>query len=117
MPDRSGRVVPRPDAPVEVQVMGRGSLDVLRARNVSRSGIGVFVPHGFEGCDLEAEVELIITLPGGRPFRAKGAIKHWTQTSGVGQHFGLEFTEMTRTHRTEIRDYVRARARDETGAD
>ena len=73
------RVEPRPSAPVEVQVMGQGSLDVLLARNVSETGIGVYVPHGFAGFDLEAEVELVVTLPGCTPFLTRGAIRHVTE--------------------------------------
>ena len=63
----------------EIQVMGRGTLDVLHARNVSQTGIGIYVPHDFAGCDLEATVELIITLPHERPFLTHGTIKHQTE--------------------------------------
>ncbi len=105
---RSTRVTPSRGAPVEVQVMGRASLDVLSARNVSETGIGVYVPHGFAGCDLDKEVELVITLPGERSFLARGLIMHRTDGGKEGHHFGLIFTTIAREHRTKIRDYVRS---------
>jgi hypothetical protein len=105
---RSARVTPRRGAPVEVQVMGPGSLDVLAARNVSQTGIGVYVPHGFAGCDLDKEVELVITLPGERSFLARGLIKHRTDSGDEGHHFGLLFTTISREQRAKIRNYVRS---------
>ncbi len=104
---RTVRVTPRSGAPVEVQVMGSGSLDVLAARNVSQTGISVYVPHGFAGYDLDKEVELVITLPGERSFLARGLIMHRTDGGKEGHHFGLHFTTIAREHRTKIRDYVR----------
>ena len=102
------RVSPSAGAPVEVQIMGPGRLDVLNARNVSQTGIGVYVPHGFVGCDLEAEVELVITLPSERSFLARGLIKHHTDGGSEGHHFGLVFTEISQEHRAVIRSYVRS---------
>lgn len=106
---RNQRVVPLRMAPVEVQVMGRGSIDVLRARNVSTSGLGVFVPHGFDGLDLAEEVELVVTLPGRSPFLAMGVIKHVTEGEGEANHFGLEFTALAGSHRRDLKRYVRSR--------
>ena len=105
---RKQRVVPLRLAPVEVQVMGRGSLDVLRARNVSTTGLGIFVSHGFEGIDLAQEVELVVTLPGRKPFLAMGVIKHVTE-SEEAQHFGVEFTALAGSHRQALEQYVRSR--------
>ena len=106
---RKQRVVPLRMAPVEVQVMGRGSLDVLRARNVSTTGLGIFVSHGFEGVDLAEEVELVVTLPGEKPFLAMGVIKHVTESEAGAQHFGLEFTALAGSHRRALEQYVRSR--------
>lgn len=89
--------------------MGRDSLDVLHARNVSETGIGVYVPHGFAGVDLEAEVELVVTLPGASPFLTRGVIRHTTETAREGRHFGLEFVELAAPHRRAIARYVKTR--------
>ena len=106
---RKQRVVPLRMAPVEVQVMGRGTLDVLRARNVSTTGLGVHVPHGFDGLDLALEVELVVTLPGYKPFLAMGVVKHVTESGDEPQHFGLEFTALAGSHRRALEQYVRSR--------
>ncbi|MEM9174277.1 MAG: PilZ domain-containing protein [Myxococcota bacterium] len=106
---RKQRVVPLRMAPVEVQVMGRGTLDVLRARNVSTTGLGIFVPHGFEGFDLAEEVELVITLPSRKPFLAMGVIKHVTETDAETCHFGVEFTALAGSNRQALEQYVRSR--------
>lgn len=103
------RVTPLRSAPVEVQVMGRESLDVLHARNVSPSGLGVYVPHGFVGFDLEAEVELVITLPGVTPFLASGVIKHVTGGGEEARHFGLSITKIDRINRLALDRYIRSR--------
>ncbi len=102
------RVTPSRSAPVEIQVMGRGRLDILNARNVSQTGIGLYVPHRFVGCNLDEEVELVITLPRERSFLARGIIKHRTDSESEGPHFGVHFTEISREQRAKIRDYVRA---------
>lgn len=108
-PLRAQRVEPLRFAPVEVQIMGRDSLDVLRARNVSSTGLGVYVPHGFAGFDLAEEVELVITLPAKRPFLAKGIIKHLTEASNDARHFGLQFTHIEKRDQTSLLRYVRSR--------
>ena len=89
--------------------MGQDSLDVLLARNVSATGLGVYVPHGFLGFDLSAEVELVVTLPGPTPFLSRGVIKHVTRDEGEARHFGLHFTQIEKAHRSAIEDYVRSR--------
>lgn len=103
------RAVPLRLSPVEVQVMGRASLDVLHARNVSATGVGVYVPHGFAGFDLAEEVELVVTLPRTQPFLARGVIKHVTDSANEARHFGLYFTQIKKAHRVAIERYVRSR--------
>ncbi len=104
------RVVPGRGAPVEIQVIADKSLDVLNARNVSETGMGVYVPHGFEGFDLEEEVDFVITLPRELSFLTRGVIKHRTDGGREGRHFGLHFTQISREHRNKLRRYVAATA-------
>ena len=89
--------------------MGSASLDVLNARNVSASGLGVCVPHGFAGFDLAEEVELVVTLPGSTSFMARGVIKHVTEAEDGPNHFGLHFTELSELNRVKIERYVKRR--------
>lgn len=110
---RRQRVLPLPKEPVEVQIMGLGTLDVLHARNVSRSGLGVYVHHRFEGLDLAMPVELVVTLPGGRPFLAVGVIRHVTEDGAIDAgHFGLEFTALADSARQALSEYVDRRLED-----
>ena len=95
------RVRPPRAAPVHVQIMGRESIDVVTARDISATGIGVHVPHGFDVWDLESDIELVVTLPGVSPFLATGMLRH--RTKGF---FGVEFTRLQAGHRDAIRRYV-----------
>lgn len=103
------RVKPVPTKPIEVQIMGSDSLDVLRAKDVSVSGIGVRVPHRFAGCDILSEVELVITLPGGRPFIAQGVVRHSRLEGSSSDFFGIEFTSISDDNLDRIRGYVEQR--------
>lgn len=102
------RVAPHYLHPIEVQLVGNGFMDVLKARDISESGIGVEVPHQFKDCDISKDVELIVTLPGVRPFRAKGKIRHRGEVKG-SSFFGLEFTAMPKGARELIALYVARR--------
>jgi hypothetical protein len=106
--DRAERACPRVEAPVEIQIMGEDSLDVLHARDVSTSGLGVYAAHGFEGFDLAREVDLVITLPGHRPFLATGYVRHRTWRDSRW-FFGVEFTDLAARDREAIGRYVARR--------
>jgi hypothetical protein len=108
--DRAERACPRADAPVEIQIMGEDSLDVLHARDVSTSGLGVYADHEFEGFDLAREVDLVITLPGRRPFLATGYVRHRTRRDSRW-FFGVEFTDLAPRDRAAIDRYVTSRNR------
>lgn len=87
--------------PVEVHIMGNESLNILRARDISPSGLGVHVPHGFRDADLASELDLVITLPGGRSFLARGIVRHRNNVA-IPNYFGVEFTSIKPAHREEI---------------
>jgi c-di-GMP-binding flagellar brake protein YcgR len=86
--------------------MGDGFLDVFAARDISAGGVSIVVPHRFEGCAIDSEVDLVISLPGERPFLTKGRIVHRTKTHH--EFFGVEFTRLARTHAALIERYVDA---------
>lgn len=90
--------------------MGRGFLDIFKVRDISVEGVGILVPHHFDGCDLECEVELLLTLPSERPFLAKGVVVHRTQAHE--DFFGVFFTELSKPSRNAIRRYVQKRLND-----
>lgn len=103
---QNARIKPSPARPVEIQIMGSDSLDVLNASNISVSGIGIRVPHKFEGYNLQAEVELVVTLPGCQPFVARGVIRHISKINNPGDLFGIEFTQINDEHLNAVRNYV-----------
>ncbi|MCG8588312.1 MAG: PilZ domain-containing protein [Proteobacteria bacterium] len=105
------RVRPSRERPIQVQIMGRGSLDVLNARDISLTGLSIYVSHGFDGCDLEGEVQLVVTLPDTSAFIALGVVRHQTVRSEEPMgYFGVEFTELSDRNRARIRDYISGRA-------
>lgn len=101
------RVIPTQKAPVQVQIVGENSLDVLKARDISVAGIGVQVSHDFNGIGLDEEIELVITLPNTKTFLAKGAIRHRSRNLQGKTHFGLEFVQITQRCQELIRCYIR----------
>lgn len=90
---------------VEVHIMGNESLNILRARDISLSGLGVRVPHGFRDADLASELDLVITLPGRRSFLARGVVRHRNSVD-VPNYFGVELTSIKPAHREEIRRFL-----------
>lgn len=103
---RTKRIRPPSSYPIEVQIMGSDSLDVLKANDISISGVGVRVPHRFEGCDINAEVQLVITLPNCRPFLARGIIRHITAVYRPNDLFGIEFTQISDVNINHLRTYI-----------
>ena len=99
------RVRPKPGEPIEVQLIGPDFIEVLEVRDISAGGLGLQVPHQFEGSNIASQVDVIIKLPRQRPFSARGVIRH---VSG-GSMFGLEFTELPDVARARIEAYVAAR--------
>ena len=99
------RVHADPQAPVRVDIMGQGFLDVLNARDISVGGLGILVQHGFVGCDLDSEVELIVTLGRAAPFKTKGAIRHHGKTDR-DRLFGVEFTSLSVKQHEAIVAYI-----------
>lgn len=103
---RNKRIKPPSSFPIEVQIMGTDSLDVLKANDISVSGVGVRVPHRFEGCNIHSEVELVITLPNCRPFLARGIIRHMTAVYRPNDLFGIEFTHISEVNLNHLRTYI-----------
>jgi hypothetical protein len=86
--------------------MGTNSLDILHARDISVRGLGVLVPHLFEGCDIDSRVELVVTLPGVRSFLATGTVRHRTREDEPAAVFGIEFHDLSKANRARVRAYV-----------
>jgi PilZ domain. len=99
---RALRAGPAPEEPIEIQL--EGFLDIFDARDISVTGIGVFVPRRLEGCHLRSPMDLVITLPAAEPFLASGRIVH--RTKKEREFFGVEFMDLPSVRVREIADYV-----------
>ena len=95
------------ECPIEVQIMGDIFLEVLNAKDISISGIGVHVSHEFRGYNIDDEVNLILTLCNEIPFNAKGVIIH-KNVADKG-YFSIEFTGISSENKKMIYDYVYSR--------
>lgn len=98
---------PSPKAPIEVQLVGTDFLDIVHAKDISTGGVAIKVPHAFADCQIDGEVEIIVTLPGQKSFVARGIIRH-KGPRGV-QSFGVQFTEIADSDRERVRVYVERR--------
>ena len=87
--------------------MGPDSLNIMRARDISTVGIGVHAPAMFHGCDMDSEVELVITLPGNPSFLATGIIRHRTKSRRGKEYFGIEFTKIYRKDKVQIQNFIK----------
>jgi len=92
-------------------MMSERFLDIFEARDISTTGAGIFVPYRFEGCALKSPVDLVITLPKGDPFLAKGRVVHRTKTER--EFFGVEFIGLPQDRAQEIARYVELRLAEE----
>ena len=101
------RVETECECPIEVQIMGDIFLEVLNAKDISTTGIGVHVSHEFRGYNIEDEVNLILTLSNEIPFNAKGVIIHSNVTDKG--YFSIEFTGISSENKKMIYDYVYSR--------
>lgn len=101
------RVQADPSAPIRVDIMGQGFLDVLNARDISVGGLGIRVSHGFEGCDIDSAVELIVTLGRARPFKTTAVIRHFSRDA-EDHVFGVQFTSLSAEQLQAVEAYIQA---------
>ena len=96
--------------------MGEGFLDIVKARDICEGGVGVWIPHGFSGCDIQSYVELVVTLPGRKSFMVTGSVKHDSESKAGERFFGIAFAKLNPERCTWIRSYVSRRAEEEPGS-
>jgi c-di-GMP-binding flagellar brake protein YcgR len=107
------RIKPLASEPIEVQIIGVEFMDVLYARDISTLGIGIWVPHQFKGCNIDEEVQIIVTLPELEPFLCQGLICH-KSSRDAKEFFGVRFTRISKLHHLWIKTYVQRRLSEET---
>ena len=101
------RVIPDPLNPIIVDLAGENFIDVLRAKDIGEGGLSVHVPYQFAGCIINREIELVITLPGTRSFKAGGMIRHNGQKQDL--YFGISFTYIKPEDLEKLKGYIQMR--------
>lgn len=89
--------------------MGSGFLEAFAAKDISVGGVGLFVPHGFEGYDIESQLEIVIKLPHAKPFLTKGLLRH--KSGNKHRVFGISFVELSPVAMRALDEYIATRQR------
>ena len=109
------RIVPDRKLPIRVDINGENFIDILNASDISLGGIGIHVPHGFEGCAIDRKVSFILELPDqckSMFVKVEGHIRHLS-----GRNFGVSFHEISDIARQAIKRYVARQIKRESLAD
>jgi hypothetical protein len=101
------RVLPDPQHPVIVDLVGENFIDILNAKDIGEGGLSVYVPYQFAGCIIDHEIELIITLPAVRSFKTSGLIRHKGDKQGL--YFGIAFTQVQQKDLEKLKEYIKTR--------
>ena len=101
-------MVPDPQHPVIIDLIGENFIDVLRAKDIGEGGLSVYVPYRFDGCIIDREIELIITLPQVRSFKATGMIRHKGQKQDF--FFGISFMRVEGENLEKLQGYIKERS-------
>ncbi|MCW8962547.1 MAG: PilZ domain-containing protein [Gammaproteobacteria bacterium] len=100
---RTKRVIPSPDQPVHVELKGSDFIEGTTAVNVSQEGIGISVPHGFKGYNLDEVFDIIIKLPEpvSRSFSTTAKVIHHQ-----GNNFGVQFENLETEDKEDLWAYI-----------
>ena len=104
------RAVPEEGHPIHLDINGENFIETLTPVSISQKGIGISVPHGFKGCEINKQVELVLSFPYpiNQDIRVFGKIRYITNLM-----FGIIFTEMSSEDNKIIRKYIKYRVKDE----
>ncbi|MBF0100486.1 MAG: PilZ domain-containing protein [Desulfobacterales bacterium] len=97
------RIQPSSEYPIPIHINGTNFFDILVAVDISVGGVGIIVPHLFDGCQINELVTLVITIPypTKKSFIVKGIIRHVK-----GTRFGVQFVNLEAKHKSYIRKYI-----------
>ena len=105
------RAIPEQGHPIHVEINGENFIETLTAVSISQKGIGINVPHGFKGCKIYNQVELVLSLPYpvNQDILINGYIKYKTS-----KMFGIIFTGVSSKNNEVIRKYIKHRIKNES---
>ncbi|KPA15213.1 Type IV pilus assembly PilZ domain protein [Candidatus Magnetomorum sp. HK-1] len=105
------RVKPEKKNPVTVNINGKNFLKILYAHNISEGGISVTVPEKFDGCEINKDVSLVISLP--KPIKSSFVVS--ARIIHVeNEKFGVKFLDLKDEHRENLKRYVFHRVQDKS---
>jgi hypothetical protein len=107
------RAAPGGKEKVTAQFIGQNSGEVLDVRDISTSGIAVFVGAGFMYNNVQNEQQFVIKLPARPSFLVTGFVKHFRTKTDGREHLGIEFRKISDKYKMVIRDYVNTRIEEE----
>ncbi len=107
------RAMPKEAEKVTAQFIGQNSGEVLDVRDISTSGIAVFVGAGFMYNNVQNEQQFVIKLPARPSFLVTGFVKHYRTKTDGREHLGIEFRKISDKYKMVIRDYVNTRIEEE----
>ena len=104
------RAVPEAKHPIHLDINGENFIEILTAVSISQKGLGIKVPHGFKGCKIDNQVELVLSLPYpiNQTIQMYGKIRYIANLT-----FGIIFTEISSENNRIIREYIKYRIKDE----
>jgi len=102
------RVLPDPLHPIIVDLVGENFIDVLKVKDIGEGGLSVYVPYQFDGCRIDREIDLVVTLPDARSFKTGGVIRHKGERQGF--YFGIAFTHIGREDMEKLKSYIKMSA-------
>jgi hypothetical protein len=100
------RATPHENEKVTAQFIGENSGEVLDVRDISTSGIGVYVGAGFIYGNVQKEQQFVIKLPSRPSFLVTGFVKHYRTKTDGREHLGIEFRKISDKYKMVVRDYV-----------
>ncbi len=100
------RAFPAHDQPVTVQFIGQNSGATMPVRDISETGISVFVSAGFMYASVHEEQQFVIKLPNRPSFLVTGFVRHYRTRTDGKEHLGIEFKKVSAKYKAFMRDYV-----------
>jgi len=110
---RAVRVTPASERPVRIDLMGEGFIEVTSAVNVSKEGVGISVPHGFEGYNLDALTVILVNLPEPVNHSFSTTVKVIHQQ---GNNFGAQFEKLEKEDAEKLFSYIEHQLKKTDGA-
>jgi hypothetical protein len=101
-------VRPHPTAPIEVQLMGDGFLEVVHAIDISTKCVGIFLEHGIDDQQFGSRAEVILVLPRCQAVHLRVRICHQNGSSDQ-RHVSLEFLRLPPPAQSLLESYVARR--------